>query len=855
MIAQVAEAIKTQGAKEANKGNVAKLEICKKSYREDIVIGDIYVVPASVCKKAENFPIALLASGVFSSLNQEEAIEARLQFLASEDMSKDTLKMAKEMLFTNSNGEVCDLVVFHPAWANISDIKVIHFNEDTLFLDLRDKVFCAMYNPALSNSFEQIKALTGAFRVESIPLQQHVFKTPSYGNAYPELGKGSEVEAEDIKVSLGEGKSIGKDALKDLKIKTTFRLIASSLVKAEVQRKKIRLSAAHIEELEESIMEPEELKLFSKIEDILDTKTKISAETGLRNRPDYGASGSKETVGPEMVDGPDPKKASDDVEADAKMVTKYLRVELRKMDKSGDESQGPRYEKMQNDLLTLEDWILSGGKNGSLDVQHIIQDYYSNMPSASDEIAQVKGLPGALTLADDHGAKIVVEMPADEFIEEHKKLVDVLEEGTDEDQFAEGEDQKDELKRVESADSDEYRVDTWFERDRAQVTLYKGDTEIASWSDEEVGELVEDGYLNPNDWLGSAIEYAQMHGLLKEASSEEILREELPMSADDWFQHEEEEEKKPVTASADGNWGVQWSEFNKKDQVVNKERTFSTEKAREKFTKGLSDKNNFRRFEAWSDPPVDKKESFLEKKAFTLMVPGQVLEGFYPEMAEQLAIQPVGREFTHSPTPEMLQMQLEKTDEGDATKGPAGMGLGPSQPQGAPLRKELNLRGPGFTNMFNAPHDDINPSSLLMASKKASKTASAENKVKLADVLKRICGQIAATLVSGFQVTQKPLFTDTPMEWTLRLNDLETGLLLANAGILPVDQTGFGFKALADGLNDTDMIDALNGAWAQAAVWNDEGDAGFTYEVFVRAEKLDIETMTLKVKYIIKKKD
>jgi hypothetical protein len=868
MIAQVAEAIKTQGVKEANKGNVAKLEICKKSYREDIVIGDLYVVPASVCKNAKDFPIALLASGAFKKLNAEEAVEARLQFLASEDMSKETLKLAKEMLFTNDQGEVSDLVVFHPAWANIADVKVIHLNPETLFLDLRDKVFTALYNPTLSNSFEQIKALTGAYRVESIPLQQHVFKTPSYGTAYPEFAKGSEIEATETKVKLGDpdaaGKSVGKDAVKALNIKTTFRLIASSVVPAETKRKKIRLSAAHINELEESILEPEELELFNRVEDVLDNKNiKASSETGLRNREDYGSPDSKENVSSADVDGPDPKKATQDVDQDARMVLKKIRIDLRKMEDSGEESEPAKYDKLFNDYLKLENFVRTNGKDGSGEVQQIIQDHMQNMPDASKEIQDVKDLPAKVE-AD----QVVVEMPKEEFVKEHEKLVKTLEEGTDSEQFEEGEKQDEELKEVEAAasGSSAYRVDTWFERGEGQVTLYKGDEEIASWSGEELVELVEDGYLSPKDWLKSAIEYAEMHGLLKEASQEEILTEQLPMNADDWFQYEKLEDSEqlnpvPVTASSDSKWSVKWSEFNAKDQVVNKTREFATEKARTKFTKQLQDHANFKRFEAWADPTPEKKEAYGEKiepkLAFTLMVPGQVLEGFYPELAEQLEIQPMGREYNHSPSPEMLQRSLDQQDSGDETKGPAGVGLGPNEPQGqaAPLRKELSLRGPGFTNTFYTPHDDLDPSSLMMASKKGSKTASVENKAKLADVLKKICGQVAASLVAGFQLTSRPLFTDVPQEWTLDLASLESGIQSISAGIMPVQQTGFGFKALGADLNDSDMVEALNTAWAQAAVWNDEGDTGFTYEVFVRAEKLDLEALTLKLKYVIKKKD
>lgn len=51
-------------------------------------------------------------------------------------------------------------------------------------------------------------------------------------------------------------------------------------------------------------------------------------------------------------------------------------------------------------------------------------------------------------------------------------------------------------------------VTTWFERDRAMVLVEMNGIEVACWWDDEVYELVEDGFLDPRDWRGSAIAYA-----------------------------------------------------------------------------------------------------------------------------------------------------------------------------------------------------------------------------------------------------------------------------------------------------------------------------------------------------------
>lgn len=64
--------------------------------------------------------------------------------------------------------------------------------------------------------------------------------------------------------------------------------------------------------------------------------------------------------------------------------------------------------------------------------------------------------------------------------------------------------------------ADECDVSTWFERDRAHVHLYHGDENntVAEWWDDAVTEAVEDGFLDPRDWRGSAIAYAKHLGLI-----------------------------------------------------------------------------------------------------------------------------------------------------------------------------------------------------------------------------------------------------------------------------------------------------------------------------------------------------
>lgn len=71
-------------------------------------------------------------------------------------------------------------------------------------------------------------------------------------------------------------------------------------------------------------------------------------------------------------------------------------------------------------------------------------------------------------------------------------------------------------------------VDTWFERDRKYVGLYPKDDEgkpdtnakaIVEWWDEAVDEAIEDGFLDPRDWHGSALSYAKQMGVIKETKA------------------------------------------------------------------------------------------------------------------------------------------------------------------------------------------------------------------------------------------------------------------------------------------------------------------------------------------------
>jgi hypothetical protein len=63
---------------------------------------------------------------------------------------------------------------------------------------------------------------------------------------------------------------------------------------------------------------------------------------------------------------------------------------------------------------------------------------------------------------------------------------------------------------------------TWFERDRGMVALSDartGGAVLEVW-DQDVHALVQDGFLDPRDWHGSAVEYANHLGLVAAPSGQ-----------------------------------------------------------------------------------------------------------------------------------------------------------------------------------------------------------------------------------------------------------------------------------------------------------------------------------------------
>jgi hypothetical protein len=137
------------------------------------------------------------------------------------------------------------------------------------------------------------------------------------------------------------------------------------------------------------------------------------------------------------------------------------------------------------------------------------------------------------------------------------------------------------------------------------------------------------------------------------------------------------------------------------------------------------------------------------------------------------------------------------------------------------------------------------PGKYLVNSSFNKKAAKEEFKAQLADFLKKVCGELAATFISAFKVTNKQPMDGVPGIGKLQLIEIEQQNF---PGVSSID-TGSRIKFLLEKLTDSEIQSAINGAWAKADVYNDT-EEGYVFEVFVRPEEIDRDSMELAYSFI-----
>jgi hypothetical protein len=278
-----------------------------------------------------------------------------------------------------------------------------------------------------------------------------------------------------------------------------------------------------------------------------------------------------------------------------------------------------------------------------------------------------------------------------------------------------------------------------------------------------------------------------------------------------------------------------------------------------------------------------KTEQELEKEAgFNFFFPGQVLKEFYPEIQHEIVDYPnssnqpmsgagnpeivgdAGHELEgvldsalDTTIVEMIQLPGDMDEQEPMamaaadyapTKPGGAMGIGrdgkPEVLEGVPLRKENDIRGEMFTDEFYGQYQGVPGAALAVASQKV---AAADEAKQFSRFLKMVCGEIAATMIAAFKVTSRPLLDKVPGVGDVQLDQIEQAQALLGGN---TTSTGSRVKYLMDKLSDSEIQTAVNEAWAQGAVWHDGDNGGFIYEVFVRPETIDTESMKLKYKFV-----
>jgi hypothetical protein len=255
--------------------------------------------------------------------------------------------------------------------------------------------------------------------------------------------------------------------------------------------------------------------------------------------------------------------------------------------------------------------------------------------------------------------------------------------------------------------------------------------------------------------------------------------------------------------------------------------------------------------------------------AFDMFIPGQVLKEFDPDLLHdtvEYPTEPSGGGNGYDPgiglpggSPSGVQQSADGLPaDGDpyvSTDPTAAMGLGrdgkPQILEGAPLRTEQDIRGYQFDQEFYAASEGLSSKAFRASYAIATinKKASVEEfRAQFADFLKKAMGEIAATFIAAFKVTSRPLMNKVPGTGQIKLDEVENAATFVNGTPLNVSSR---VAYLMSKLTDSDIKEAINSAWSQAAVWNEDTNGGYTYEVFVRPEALDKQTMVLSYNFVV----
>ena len=191
-------------------------------------------------------------------------------------------------------------------------------------------------------------------------------------------------------------------------------------------------------------------------------------------------------------------------------------------------------------------------------------------------------------------------------------------------------------------------------------------------------------------------------------------------------------------------------------------------------------------------------------------------------------------------------MDIDVSDAGHMPTNPGAAGLGLDGTN--PVKSPDDARGYNFMESFHEQLEPGIPGALLVASHLKKTASKEESKTQFAEFLKLVMGELAATFIAAFKATTRPVMTKVPGTGSVNLDMVEQPQPLPSASVTIT--SGSRVRSLIQDVNDSDLQEVINQSWAQAAVWCDDPNHGYVYEVFVRAESVDKETAILKYSFV-----
>lgn len=264
-----------------------------------------------------------------------------------------------------------------------------------------------------------------------------------------------------------------------------------------------------------------------------------------------------------------------------------------------------------------------------------------------------------------------------------------------------------------------------------------------------------------------------------------------------------------------------------------------------------------------------QKQEKAKEAAFDMFIPSQVAREFYPDVLNKVVDYPGGQvtpDAGYDPAiglPGLSPTGVKQSPEGIPGNGDpyvttdpsTAMGLGntgkPQVLEGAPLRQENDIRGYMFDQEYYTQQTNLDPQAFVAAYavKHINKKASTEEfQAQFADFLKRAMGEVAASFIALFRITSRPPMNKVPGTGEIKLSEME-----ANGMSVPFGTTQVGSRVrfLMSKLNDSQIQEAINAASAQSAVWSEQEEGGYIYEVFVRADSIDKNSDVIRYEFIV----